>query len=328
MSLFNKPPKRIAMRAQADDTMLDDDERGTYDKITSGELDQLGLKDGSKIAADVAPMFGPGGQLIGAAAEAVHSQAQSDERKEWYKKFANLDLDKAQAGSKGARKELERLDTNWVTRLTHVGLVAVAGIAGAMLGAATLSFLPFGGLIGGVLGSMAAGYAAEQVYKATVETHEQDGFKRSADDYVKQRQRKPVTSLEAAATLLANMDAQAQTKYEDKLEEATGTRNFAAALKTDKGKAALKKIMRDSNLQNKLHAHYGIPDDGMMPVEEKYAEMLNQGLDGRLIVMKREAIADFAHHREVAALQQHIAGDPIMVPQQLPPVTSRVLGKS
>ncbi len=198
---------------------------------------------------------------------------------------------------------------------------------GGLVGAALLSpLIPLaGGIIGGLIGTFVTGYVAEQIYTGTCTTHEQDGVKRAADDFIKQRQNQPVSAVEAAATLLANMPAKDHERVENTLENMAGTRDFAQALKTEKGIAALAAIMKDEVLQDKLRARYGIPVALEMSVYEQYADLVNNGLDARAIIMDPKVVYDAAHHVEIMAMQRmgNSPQDSAIIPQQFPPNTSR-----
>jgi hypothetical protein len=95
-----------------------------------------------------------------------------------------------------------------------------------------------------------------------------------------------------------------KTKYEDKLEELAGTRDFAQAAQTREGLKALARMMNDSHLEDVLRGYVHIPSDLKNPdqhIADQYAELVNTRrsdgkpvLDPRAIVLKPNSIKGIA----------------------------------
>lgn len=254
------------------------------------EVDELDLiQTGSAVTE-----YLPGGKVLSAGLEYAGGSVQAERQRTV---LDRADITRAKY-SKAARKAVEQVDNKPMERVTHYGFVALLGVMGAVAGAAVLPVLlplPLMGLAGALAGSAAMSYVAEKIYKGHCDKDELQCVELAATGYLK----KDVDTEKAAATLLANLPARLQERYSDRLQEAVGSDKFSDALKSEKGRAFLRRMAKEAETDITLRASIRLPRDPSqpeMPVAEQYAGLVNKGvLDARDIVLHPDDIAKKVH---------------------------------
>jgi len=277
------------------------------------------------------------GNALGAGFEYVGGQYDVEDR------LAELD-DAGMApkqlnkGSRAARQYLTSLDELPTKNLARYAVQGIAAAIGGFLGAYFLGpVLPFGMLLGGLVGSIGAGFVAGRIYEGNFESHEQNCVNVIADCHCKLRDKQESLSQEKAAViLLTHLPPNLQDRYAKKLAQLTDeeTSDFAEAIKTPKGARAVLRILNSLHAQEAVRGYAGMPIDPADPgkrAEQQLADLANNGVDLRLLVIDPQAFSRAAerYYRQRAVQDNGgvVAQQDGIMPQQQLPLPPRTTGR-
>jgi hypothetical protein len=288
-------------------------------------VNEVTVLDGARTVTGFIP--GLRGNALGAGVEFLHGEATSQQERDELRRSG---MRLSRSYSRSARRKLESLENRSSDNLTRFAVYAVGGALGGLLVnmmlAPFLAALPLGGLISGIIGMVAGGYLSGLVYDGLIAKNEQDAVSMAAQNYQKQRDRRGdgISREESFAQLMAALPEGVQRRYEDRLERAAGTRDFAQALQSKEGIRALRRMMADRDLEGLLRSYTHIPINPQnidQHVADQYAELLNnRALDARSIILNPERVGAAASrfYMEQAVHDNAREGDgPAISPQQM-----------
>ena len=271
------------------------DDDGVIDKISSGRVTSLNLKDAAtagntalNVAGYVEKFVPSVGTLvsnstpIGAGLAGITTYLEHQEQ---YKRVAGyFDVPNVhQAGRNPAlRRKLKKLEegVDWWNFAGHMG----SSMGGAAIGATAATLLsimvfpPIAFTLAPIAGSLVGGYVGNSLYSAAFEKQVQDPIiinmqiakMHAAGEYVP-----PEVVFSALA---ANLPNKLGKRVVDRLDEFTNTSQFTEALADHNNIPKITAMMH--SFDDTLRAAYGLPRDPQNPlktVAEQYTDMINSG---------------------------------------------------
>lgn len=306
-----------------ENTALPDD-RGTIDKVFSGDVRSLDGEDvanmgqGGVMAAMMkAGRFVPGLEVANQAFVGYSANKSAEkERATIAHYFGDL---KALQRDPAFKKKCKQLDDRWSDSMfgSSVGM-AGSMACGALVG--TLTPIPFGFVIGAVGG----GLLSSTVYNKTCVKQSQDPVAINLQICKMMEAGEAVPPALVFAALASNVSGKQGEKIDKLLKKYTGTSLFSEALGDPKNIEKIEAMMYDPKIRNIIRAQVQMPlnpQDPDMPVAEQYAQLLSSGALDPRDLLKAGAGLDAQIRADKAAMNPAWAPAPEM--PDLPMVQGR-----
>ncbi|MDX1974477.1 MAG: hypothetical protein SFT92_02250 [Rickettsiales bacterium] len=290
----------------------DEDDAGVLGAVAQGRAPSLNgytALDAGNIAAGLVPTHNAAGVMTGLGTAASFAAVPLSSIKEY------LDTERDQKKLKGflgglttgqltalshhneaVREELNSRGSRMVDAGLGAGAGAGLGLAGSAAAVAMLGSNPAGWavLAAGAVGGIGGGIGGSKLYDKLFATERQQTVKLVEGIQQKQAQGQPIEPEEVFAVLAASVRGPEGTRIRSQLKREAGTTLFRKALESEKGRAAIQKMMTDPSNDMALSSHTGLMMDFQtgMTITDQYAALLNsKQIEAPALMINRDNLA-------------------------------------